>query len=110
MESQGQHGQRIDYFPLVCITAFLVCQRTQLIVVTTSVRTWVPSATALASFMCYTMLAKERLTVSKAFTSVALFSRLQEPMSVLPAQVSALLHGEFEPDFILPVFANTTVA
>ncbi|KAK7682642.1 hypothetical protein QCA50_014442 [Cerrena zonata] len=55
--------------------------------------TWVPSATALASFMCYTMIAKERLTVSKAFTSVSLFSQLQEPMSALPAQFFALLHA-----------------
>ena len=58
------------------------------------VRTWVPSATALASFVCYTMIAKERLTVSKAFTSVALFSQLPEPMSALPTQIFALLHGK----------------
>ncbi|CAL1717117.1 unnamed protein product [Somion occarium] len=55
--------------------------------------TWIPSATALSSFLCYTMIAREQLTVSKAFTSVALFSQLQEPMTALPAQFFALLHA-----------------
>ena len=56
-------------------------------------RTWIPSATALATFLCYTLLAGEKLTVSKAFTSIALFSYLQEPMAALPGQVFTLLHG-----------------
>ena len=54
-----------------------------------------PSATALTSFMCYTLIAGEELTVSKAFTSIALFSQLQTPMVALPGQVFAMLHGMF---------------
>lgn len=54
-----------------------------------------PSATALTSFMCYTLIAGEELTVSKAFTSIALFSQLQTPMVALPGQVFAMLHGRF---------------
>lgn len=52
-----------------------------------------PSATALISFLCYTLIAGERLTVSKAFTSIALFSQLQTPMVALPGQVFAMLQG-----------------
>lgn len=52
-----------------------------------------PSATALTSFLCYTLVAGERLTVSKAFTSIALFNQLQTPMVALPGQVFAMLHG-----------------
>ncbi|KAK7063980.1 P-loop containing nucleoside triphosphate hydrolase protein [Favolaschia claudopus] len=55
--------------------------------------TWIPSATALTSFLCYTLIAGQRLTVSKAFTSLALFSSLQEPMTALPSQVFAMLHA-----------------
>ncbi|KAJ7070796.1 P-loop containing nucleoside triphosphate hydrolase protein [Mycena amicta] len=55
--------------------------------------TWIPSATALSSFLCYTLIAGERLTVSKAFTSLALFSQLQEPMTALPGQFFAMLHA-----------------
>ncbi|KAJ7103247.1 P-loop containing nucleoside triphosphate hydrolase protein [Mycena belliarum] len=55
--------------------------------------TWIPSATALTSFLCYTLIAEERLTVSKAFTSLALFSQLQEPMTALPGQFFAMLHA-----------------
>ncbi|PPQ69785.1 hypothetical protein CVT26_014173 [Gymnopilus dilepis] len=54
---------------------------------------WMPSATALISFLCYTLVAGERLTVSKAFTSIALFSQLQTPMVALPGQVSAMLQA-----------------
>ncbi|KAF8665348.1 hypothetical protein AX16_000367 [Volvariella volvacea WC 439] len=54
---------------------------------------WIPSATALASFMCFTLVAGEKLTVSKAFTSIALFSHLQGPMTSLPGQVMAMLHA-----------------
>ncbi|KAJ2914774.1 hypothetical protein MD484_g5631, partial [Candolleomyces efflorescens] len=54
---------------------------------------WMPSATALACFLCYTLIAGERLTVSKAFTSIALFSYLQEPMVALPGQIFAVLHA-----------------
>ncbi|KAG6873222.1 hypothetical protein C0995_001576 [Termitomyces sp. Mi166 len=57
------------------------------------IRTWMPSATALISFFCYTSIAQERLTVSKAFTSIALFAQLQEPMTALPEQIFALLHA-----------------
>jgi len=56
-------------------------------------RVWIPSAMALSSFLCYTLIAGERLTVSKAFTSVALFSQLQTPMVALPGQFFAMLHG-----------------
>ena len=45
--------------------------------------------------MCYTLIAGEELTVSKAFTSIALFSQLQTPMVALPGQVFAMLHGTF---------------
>ncbi|KIM47463.1 hypothetical protein M413DRAFT_22125 [Hebeloma cylindrosporum] len=54
---------------------------------------WIPSAMALSSFLCYTLIAGERLTVSKAFTSVALFSQLQTPMVALPGQFFAMLHA-----------------
>ncbi|KAI0775079.1 P-loop containing nucleoside triphosphate hydrolase protein [Trametes elegans] len=54
---------------------------------------WMPSATALATFVSYTILAGERLTVAKAFTSIALFSYLQGPMTEIPDQVFALLHA-----------------
>ncbi len=55
---------------------------------------WMPSATALVTFVCYTVVAKERLTVAVAFTAIALFSYLQGPMMELPDQVRAMLHGE----------------
>ncbi|KAF9531878.1 pleiotropic drug resistance ABC transporter [Crepidotus variabilis] len=54
---------------------------------------WMPSATALTSFLCYTVIAGERLTVAKAFTSIALFSYLQGPMVAFPGQVFAMLHA-----------------
>lgn len=53
-----------------------------------------PSATALVSFLSYTLIAGERLTVSTAFTAIALFSQLQEPMTALPGQFFAMLHGQ----------------
>ncbi|KAK7058500.1 hypothetical protein VNI00_002134 [Paramarasmius palmivorus] len=56
-------------------------------------RTWIPSATALVSFICYTLIAGQRLTVSTAFTAIALFSQLQGPMSEIPEKVFALLHA-----------------
>lgn len=56
-------------------------------------RTWMPSATALTSFFCYTLISGQRLTVSKAFTSIALFSYLQSPLIALPGQIFAMLHG-----------------
>ncbi|EPQ60440.1 pleiotropic drug resistance ABC transporter [Gloeophyllum trabeum ATCC 11539] len=55
--------------------------------------TWIPSATMLSAFLCYTLFAGQRLTVSKAFTSMALFSQLQEPMTSLPAQFFGFLHA-----------------
>lgn len=54
---------------------------------------WMPSATALGTFVCYTVVAGERLTVAKAFTSIALFSYLQGPMTEIPDQIFSLLHG-----------------
>ena len=56
-------------------------------------RIWLPSATALTSFLCYTLISGQRLTVSKAFTSIALFSELQYPMMLLPDQIFGILHG-----------------
>ncbi|KAJ3554652.1 hypothetical protein NM688_g2996 [Phlebia brevispora] len=52
---------------------------------------WIPSATALSTFLCYTLIAGQKLTVAKAFTSIALFSQLQGPMTALPNQIFALL-------------------
>ena len=43
--------------------------------------------------MAYTLIAGERLTVSKAFTAISLFSQLQEPMTALPGHIFALFHG-----------------
>ncbi|KAI3621779.1 abc transporter [Moniliophthora roreri] len=57
------------------------------------VATWMPSATALASFICYTLIAGQRLTVSTAFTAIALFSQLQGPMTEIPEKLFALLHA-----------------
>ena len=57
-------------------------------------RTWMPSATALTSFLCYTLIFGQRLTVSKAFTSIALFNQLQSTMISLPRQFFAMLHGK----------------
>ncbi|CDO75190.1 hypothetical protein BN946_scf184866.g31 [Trametes cinnabarina] len=54
---------------------------------------WMPSATALSTFVCYTVFAGERLTVAKAFTAIALFSYLQGPMTEIPDQVFALLQA-----------------
>lgn len=56
-------------------------------------RVWLPSAIALASFYCYTVIAGESLTVSTAFTSLALFSHLEGSMAALPDEVFAILHG-----------------
>ncbi|KAG8934657.1 hypothetical protein FRC02_009484 [Tulasnella sp. 418] len=55
--------------------------------------TWIPSAVILVSFLSYTVLAEQRLTVSKAFTSIEVFSQLQGPMTELPGQIFALLHA-----------------
>ncbi|KZT01394.1 uncharacterized protein LAESUDRAFT_739182 [Laetiporus sulphureus 93-53] len=54
---------------------------------------WMPSATAVAVFLCYTLIAGEKLTVAKAFTSIALFSYLQGPMTALPGQLFALFRA-----------------
>ncbi|KAF8634908.1 hypothetical protein AX15_000655 [Amanita polypyramis BW_CC] len=54
---------------------------------------WVLSAVAPATFSCYTLVAGERLTVSKAFTSLALFSYLHGPMMELPRQFLAFLNA-----------------
>ncbi|KAI5120846.1 hypothetical protein M0805_007033 [Coniferiporia weirii] len=54
---------------------------------------WVPSAMALFSFLFYTVIANGRLTVSKTFTSLALFSALQNPMMDLPNQFFSFLHA-----------------
>ena len=56
-------------------------------------RIWVPSAMALFTFMCYTVLSGGTLTVSKTFTALSLFSMLQGPMMELPEQLFSFLHG-----------------
>lgn len=56
-------------------------------------RIWIPSATAIVAFLCYTLIQGQKLTVSKAFTALALFSYLQGPMATLPGQIQALLTG-----------------
>lgn len=53
-----------------------------------------PSATILTSFLCFTLIAGQKLTVAKAFTSISLFSMLQGPMTALPGQIFAMLHGK----------------
>lgn len=63
------------------------------VVLTCRYRTWVPSAVILVSFVSFTIIAKEPLTVSKAFTAIEVFSQLQTPMTQLPSQIFALLHG-----------------
>ncbi|KAF8921944.1 pleiotropic drug resistance ABC transporter [Mucidula mucida] len=55
--------------------------------------TWIPSATALSTFFFYTLIAGQDLTVSKAFTAIALFTQLQRPMTELPGQFFAILHA-----------------
>jgi ABC-type siderophore export system fused ATPase/permease subunit len=50
------------------------------------------------------LIAKERLTVSKAFTSIALFSQLQQPMTALPGQFFAMLHGRLTNGIIQPLY------
>ncbi|KAI0749685.1 P-loop containing nucleoside triphosphate hydrolase protein [Daedaleopsis nitida] len=54
---------------------------------------WMPSGTALVTFVCYTVFAKQQLTVATAFTAISLFSYLQGPMMELPGQVFAMLHA-----------------
>lgn len=49
---------------------------------------------ALFSFLFYTIIAGGRLTVSKTFTSLALFAALQSPMMELPDQFFSFLHGK----------------
>ncbi|KAF8167359.1 pleiotropic drug resistance ABC transporter [Crassisporium funariophilum] len=79
---------------------------------------WMPSATALTSFLCYTLIAEERLTVSKAFTSIALFSQLQSPMIAFPGQFFAMLNAyismqrieEFLKEDEVPGWASTLSA
>ena len=89
MAREREHCGHINFVHMV-----RVISRPQLTSAESRSRTWIPSATALTSFFCYTLIAKERLTVSKAFTSIALFSQLQEPMTALPGQFFAMLHGK----------------
>lgn len=48
---------------------------------------------ALFSFLFYTLVQGDRLTVAKTFTALALFSNLQGPMMELPDQFFSFLHG-----------------
>ena len=43
--------------------------------------------------MAYTLIAGGRLTVSRAFTAISLFSQLQGPMTALPGHIFAIFHG-----------------
>ncbi|KAJ3535367.1 hypothetical protein NMY22_g6525 [Coprinellus aureogranulatus] len=54
---------------------------------------WLPSATTLVCFLCYTLIEGKPLTVAKAFTSIALFSALQGPLFSFPGQIMALLNA-----------------
>ena len=85
-EAECYHDASIIH--LVCIPVINIIP-----FLTLSNRIWIPSAVALATFLCYTLVAGERLTVSKAFTSLALFSYLQGSMMELPVQFLALLNG-----------------
>ncbi|KAG2022883.1 ATP-binding cassette transporter [Coprinopsis cinerea AmutBmut pab1-1] len=62
-------------------------------VVMSFIWTWMPSATALTCFLCYTIVAGEKLTVAKAFTSLALFSSIQGPLMSIPMQIWAMLYA-----------------
>ena len=66
------------------------CERTEPLFIH---RTWIPNAVVLAAFSSYTLIAKEPLTVSKAFVSIEIFAQLQGPMAELPNQIFALLHA-----------------
>ncbi|OJT02453.1 ATP-dependent bile acid permease [Trametes pubescens] len=70
---------------------------------------WMPSATALGTFVCYTVLAGQRLTVAKAFTSISLFSYLQGPMTEIPDQIFSLLHAYISMQRIEKFFAEPEV-
>lgn len=58
--------------------------------------TRIPAITTLVCFWSYTLLEGQTLTVSKAFTAMALFSSLQGPMTQLPGQVMALINGKYQ--------------
>ncbi|KAG8820432.1 hypothetical protein FRC19_008875 [Serendipita sp. 401] len=55
--------------------------------------TWIPSATALASFIAYTLISGKPLTVSVAFTALGVFGHLQSSMGALPGHLFALFHA-----------------
>ncbi|KAG8813717.1 hypothetical protein FRC17_001460, partial [Serendipita sp. 399] len=55
--------------------------------------TWIPSATALASFIAYTLISGKPLTVSIAFTALGVFGNLQSSMTALPGHIFALFHA-----------------
>ncbi|CCA72145.1 related to multidrug resistance protein [Serendipita indica DSM 11827] len=55
--------------------------------------TWIPSATALASFIAYTLISKRPLTVSVAFTALGVFGQLQSSMTALPGHIFAMFHA-----------------
>ncbi|KIM28242.1 hypothetical protein M408DRAFT_329592 [Serendipita vermifera MAFF 305830] len=55
--------------------------------------TWIPSATALASFVAYTLVSGKPLTVSVAFTALGVFSQLQSSMTQLPGHIFAMFHA-----------------
>ena len=76
-------------------------------------RIWVPSATALTSFLCYTLISGQRLTVSKAFASIALFSQLNGPLGTLPEQLFAILNGTSFMPFVhmyIPTYCQCFIA
>ncbi|KAG9032385.1 hypothetical protein FRB95_001506 [Tulasnella sp. JGI-2019a] len=62
-------------------------------VITSFIWLWIPSAVILVSFLSFTTLAGEQLTVSKAFTSIEVFNQLQGPLTQLPGQIIALLQA-----------------
>lgn len=47
----------------------------------------------IVSFACFTLAAHRQLTIPIAFTSLALFSMLRAPMTMLPTSITQLLQS-----------------
>ena len=90
--SKRKHSRHRHFVHMVESFSFTLCSMA--ISAVAYYRIWVPSATAFTSFLCYPLIFGQPLTVSKAFTSIALFAKLQTPMTMLPEQIFAILHGE----------------
>ncbi|PWN50944.1 P-loop containing nucleoside triphosphate hydrolase protein [Violaceomyces palustris] len=53
--------------------------------------TLTPAFVTAVSFSCYVLVAKEELNVSTAFTSIALFTMLRNPLNLLPMMITQML-------------------